>query len=250
MGWGDDIITTGMVKRAYAKVQKPLVVGDDGWPQWSAVFENNPKIAKKAYPGCFWVRTGKGNRPYIDYEKSTDKRTVYKRWEKEPGEVFLSETEKAKYAVEGVYIEPNVKGSYGGNKDWGFERWQQVVDALPEIPWIQGAGRALRGVRQIETLTFRDALSVLYHCDLIVGTDGGMHHAAAAMSKPAVVVWGGLVGPDILGYDFHTNLHSGTHSCGSHESCKHCRDALNRISVGQVVDAVRQAYRVGQAEAA
>jgi ADP-heptose:LPS heptosyltransferase len=72
----------------------------------------------------------------------------------------------------------------------------------------------------------------------LVTTDGGLHHAAAALGKPAIVVWGGLVSPKILGYDSHINLHSGTASCGSTEPCPHCRKALDWVTVDMVVDAI------------
>jgi ADP-heptose:LPS heptosyltransferase len=93
-------------------------------------------------------------------------------------------------------------------------------------------------VRRVETSSFRDACRLLSNADLFVGTDGGLHHAAAALGKRAVVVWGGLVSPKILGYDSHINLHSGTHSCGSEGPCLHCRKALDWVTVDMVVSAI------------
>ena len=178
-----------------------------------------------------------GARPYIDYTKTTDKKIVFRNYKASPGEIFLKPEEIPD--IEGfIYIEPNTKGTFGGNKDWGFENWQKVVNSLP-YRFVQGWGRKLDGVEQINTKSFRHACGLLSKADFFVGTDGGLHHAAAALGKPAVVVWGGLVSPKILGYDTHINLHSGTHSCGSRTACEHCRKALEWVTVDKVIDAIR-----------
>jgi hypothetical protein len=244
---------TGIVKKAYARHKKPICIGRGGknylqealWPE---VFENNPKIAQEPYPGCVWVPDIKGNRPYIDYaatEKRKDQSVVYKRgFRPEPGELFFTDEELAPYQhLDGfIYIEPNVKGSFSGNKDWGFDKWQQVVERLP-FKFIQGRGRKLDGVIQIGTPSFRSACALLSKSRLFVGTDGGLHHAAAALQIPAVVIWGGLVGPDTLGYDNHVNIRApGVRDCGSHTRCEHCRRALDRITVDQVCEAIANAY--------
>lgn len=180
-----------------------------------------------------------GQRPYIDYFKTTSDKVVYnERFKVEPGELYLTDEERAKFSGGFIYIEPNTKGTFGGNKDWGFDKWQEVVKKLP-YRFIQGHGKKLDGVEQIPTKTFREACALLSHADFFVGTDGGLHHAAAALGKRAVVVWGGLVSPKILGYDSHINLHSGTYSCGSTKACDHCRKALNWVTVDMVCDALR-----------
>ena len=179
------------------------------------------------------------NRPYIDNLKTTSEKVVYNPlFNVEPGEIFLTDEEKSKYAdlSDFIYIEPNTKGTFGGNKDWGFEKWQEV-SKLP-YKFIQGKGRKLDSVVQIQTESFRDACALLSKAKFFVGTDGGLHHAAAALGKRAVVVWGGLVSPKILGYETHINLHSGTSSCGSPKPCEHCKKALDWVTVDMVREAI------------
>ncbi len=210
---------------------------------WEEVFDHNPKISREPYPGCLWVPNIMGNRPYIDHRKCKPGKIVFRNdFKVEPGEIYLSPEEKARYEDYSgfIYIEPNVKGTFSGNKDWGFDKWGEVVKRLP-FRFIQGKGRRL--VEQVHTESFRDACALLDRCDLFVGTDGGLHHAAAALGKPAVVVWGGLVSPRILGYDTHTNLHSGTYSCGNYEACSHCRKALDWVTVDMVVKAIEERQR-------
>ncbi len=75
----------------------------------------------------------------------------------------------------------------------------------------------------VETPTFRNALAILSKAKLFVGTDGGLHHAAAALGIPSVVIWTGFSSPRHLGYDTHRNIHDGSEPCGTFNSvCKHC----------------------------
>lgn len=242
MGWGDDLMTTGIVKRAYARVGRPLCVGD-GRIRWSPLFDGNPKIAKRAEHGALWVRSFEGRRPYIDYANSTPEHYAWNReFRAEPGEIYLTRDELAPYArLAGyVYIEPNCKGEITANKDWGFDLWQTVVAKLPEVRFVQGQGRRLVGVEQVDTPSFRHACAALALCDGFVGTDGGLHHAAAALEKRAVIVWGGYAPPASLGYQTHVNLCAATRWCGSRAPCEHCRKALDAISVEKVVEAIRK----------
>lgn len=238
MGYGDDLIVSSIVKKAYAKHNKKICVGDGQKVIWEEVFEHNPKMSKEPYPGCIWVPNIMGKRPYIDYTRSKPGKIAFNYdYKVEPGEIFFHPSELRHDQKDFIYIEPNVKGTFSGNKDWGFEKWQQVVKALP-YKFIQGRGRRLDAVEQVETRSFRDACALLANAKLFVGTDGGLHHAAAALGLPGVVVWGGLAPPSVLGYDAHTNLHMGAAACGLNGACEHCRKALAGITVEMVVSAI------------
>lgn len=238
--FGDDLIVSSIVKKAYAKHNKKICVGDSK-VVWEEVFDHNPKMAREPYKGCVWVNNIMGNRPYIDRERSRPGKIVFNDYRVEPGEIFFHPSELRHDQKDFIYIEPNVKGTFSGNKDWGFEKWQQVVQRLPDLRFIQGKGRKLEGVEQVDTTSFRDAAALLASASLFVGTDGGLHHAAAALGIPAVVVWGGLAPPKVLGYPTHTNLHSGVNACGSSEACEHCKKALAWVTVDMVVKAIEEA---------
>lgn len=241
IGYGDSLIVTSEVKKAKLKFpHRAVVVGDGTEIKWCPVFDNNPKISKSITSDCVWVRSVKGNRPYIDYSQTTKARMVWNyRFHVEPGEIYLTDHEKNWSDRDFVYIEPNTKGSFSGNKDWGFDNWQKVVNALPGIRFIQGSGRRLANVEQRATASFRHACGLLSHASLFVGTDGGLHHAAAALGKRAVVVWGGLAPPSVLGYDTHVNLCKAKSWCGSQGKCEHCRKSMNDLSIEEVVESIR-----------
>lgn len=207
------------------------------------MYEGIPYIAKELDPEGPWVHSAKGFRPYIANEDSTqDKLSWRKSFRAEPGEIRLTEEELEIWPqTDFVYIEPNIKGWLGPNKDWGFDKWQQVVKTFPSLRWIQGPGRKLDGVEQAQTDTFRQACALLSKADLFVGTDGGLHHAAAALGKKAVVVWGGYTHPRNLGYESHINLQGkGVEPCGSLRPCDHCKNAMNMVTVKMVVDAIQR----------
>lgn len=237
------LLATGIARRARLRHPgKKICIGDGSVIEWGEVFENNPHLSKEVVPGCIWVHSHKGFRPYIENGLITGEKLVWKKdFKAYPGEIFLTEEEKNQWSEYSnfVHIEPNIKGWLGPNKDWGFARWQAVVDQMPDIAWVQGPGRRLQRVQQVETKTFRDACALLEKADLFVGTDGGLHHAAAALEKKAVVVWGGFTHPRNLGYDTHINLHSGVEPCGSLKACAHCKKAMDQITVETVVKAIR-----------
>ena len=234
------------VAKAHEKHGVRCVLGDGKRSFWSEVFENNPKIAKELKPGetFAWVPNFPTHRPYI--EAITPDRFIYRPdFRAVPGELYLTDEEirdKSDY----ILVEPNTKDKFTGpNKVWPWERWVEVVK-LPYRFLQTGAEDqpSLPGVERVVTKTFRDALSVLSGARLLVTTDGALHHAAAALMVPAVVIWGGAASPVNLGYDSHVNLWSGAVPCGTHRGlCQHCKEAMESVTVEMVKDAISAVYQ-------
>jgi ADP-heptose:LPS heptosyltransferase len=105
-----------------------------------------------------------------------------------------------------------------------------------ELAQLQGP--PLEGVKFLDTETFTEALSWMAASEGYIGPEGGLHHAAAAFGKPAVVVFGGYIHPNVTGYDFHENL--GGDWCGARNPCNHCREKLDEITVEDVVNAAER----------
>lgn len=256
MGAGDDLMATGMAKGAAAR-GKRIAFGDGRkiiWgPHSSMVFRGNPNIAP---PGSErdtdieWVRYHKGHRVY---NKQNGNHWDWNyAFRPTPGEVYFDEKERAlagSVPSGFVLIEPNVPASKGcaPNKQWPVDRFQEVADYIAH-DWARvvqldypGARYKLERVKQIHTPTFRDAMAILSRADLYIGSEGGMHHAAAALGVPAVVIFGGFIPPEVTGYQGHTNLTGRAMACGMFNKCQHCIDALDRITVGEVVSAAMSA---------
>lgn len=208
------------------------------------VFFNNPRVTDRPEEGEKVVRISNfaGSRPYIA-EVTEERFTWFLEYRAEPGEIWLTDAEQKVGISDAVIIEPYVKDHhvFSQNKAWPLDRWQALVDSMPDIRWVQlGAPdrRALKGVRKINTRTFREAMPYLNKARLVVTTDGGLHHTRAAFGKDAVVLWGGLVPPTMLGYELHKNIWHGAEPCGNRFLCGHCREAMESITVEEVKDAV------------
>lgn len=237
----------GIARKAHKKhPNKKVMIGDGSVIEWSELYENIPYLSKTLDPDGVWVHGAKGFRPYVANERTTKEKMVWRReFKAEPGEIVLTQEELDVWPQSDfVYIEPNIKGWLGPNKDWGFDKWQKVVNQFPSLRWIQGPGTKLEGVEQAQTDSFRQACALLSKAALFVGTDGGLHHAAAALGKPAIVIWGGFTHPRNLGYDFHINLQAkGIEPCGNLKPCNHCKDAMNKVTVEMVVNAISSELR-------
>jgi ADP-heptose:LPS heptosyltransferase len=145
-----------------------------------------------------------------------------------------------------VVIEPTVKdmgACVGANKQWPIERYLRVAAGLAddgEFPVSLGPTRGGWDVLpRVITETFRDALCVLSLARLYIGPEGGLHHAAAALGVPAVVIFGGFSSPAATGYPWHVNIAAPGKPCGSTAYCAHCRDAMAAITVERVLEAAR-----------
>lgn len=274
IGYGDECLGSGLAKGAKAR-GKRIAFGNGNRIIWKPpayeIYRNNPNVAP---PGSErdkdieWIAHYPGDRIYNSYPGGD--RWLWKDFTPIPGEIYFDndEIEFGKQFGSGfIVIEPNVpeEKSVAVNKRWPFERWQIVADQLRKeghevVQFRHRGGRALQGVREIKTQTFRKALAVLSHAKLFIGCEGGLHHGAAATAldasgnlladpKLAVVLFGGFIHPRTTGYDFHSNLFTGAGrkddkgrdaGCGSLTECGHCKTAMLSISPEAVLAEARK----------
>jgi hypothetical protein len=218
-----------------------------------------------------WLANYSGHRPYHDHARMREDFALarpaepfslsvrdprlpwrYSAWRVRdvgPGRLVLTAEEVAaavaalvRAGVRGrfVVIEPTVKPAATPNKAWDMSRYQIVATALSaRIPLVQlgrlAPEQQLDGVRQISTASFRAACAVLTLADGYLGPEGGLHHAAAALGVPAVVIFGGFISPSTTGYAEHVNLFTGGEPCGQRVACAHCAEAMARITPEQVI---------------
>jgi hypothetical protein len=246
IGIGDEIIATAQVARLIEKGHRKVAILDrKGFPRWHDIWSGNPHIATpediKSGMQCTLLNNGPKMRPYIQHHYADH--FVWRTWDKRPGEIYLSPDEErfAEETLRGfgpfVVIEPNIKPNASPNKQWG--RWQKVVDICSDIHFVQFNIETLRGVTTLATPTFRHACAILKRAKAYLGPEGGLHHAAAALSVRGVVVFGGYVSPEITGYDLHANLFTGGKPCGQKRRCNHCLQAMAQIRPERVVAELR-----------
>lgn len=236
MGLGDELMALGQARRAGCKVR---ILDRHLEPRWHWLWEGAPYVARLGEPGDFPVIVnGPGARPYIDYRRSTKDRWVFTRWRPAPGEVFG--VGPAARASGRILIEPHIKATASPNKQWG--RWQELVSLHPDLPWAQPGNpgtRWLDGVERLETRDFREACNLLAACATAVLPEGALHHAAAALGRRVVVLFGGYLRPSLTGYDSHINLAvDDPEAVGWRMKHRACARAWSRITPDTVRTAV------------
>lgn len=215
------------------------IVGADGAARWHPVWEGNPDLARPEEVGNWQlVKNGPGLRPYIAEKSATH--WTWRPFAPTPARLVLTEAERnwAPEAAFDVLIEPTLKARASPNKLW--HGWREFVGraraAGLRLAQVGPAGtRRVEGVAMIETPDFRRACGVLSRARAYVGHEGGLHHAAAALEIPAVVLFGGFIGPAQTGYAGHRNLTAGGEPCGSRLPCPHCVKAMMLITPAQVM---------------
>ena len=264
MGVGDALMASGEVRELRKRKPKvKFIIGDGKKSYWNEVFDNNPYIIKdselKNHNEVYWIKNYEGNRPYRNYNKDLPKNKYnWKKYKPKKGEFFFTEKEiefakqilftiKKKIGQKKlIFIEPHVKKRLGyENRDWGFEKWQKVVNELNNYyEFIQVTyqnRQPIKGCINLDGLNFRSSSAILSMCNLFIGPEGGMAHASAATDIKAIVIWGGHISPQITGYDFHINLFNEhpMSPCGNKFFCEHCQEGLKKITVDEVVKKIR-----------
>jgi ADP-heptose:LPS heptosyltransferase len=255
MGWGDEIMVTAQARRMQRTDPRPVAVrSKKGGARWHPIWDNNPRLAR---PDSFvsggdvqWCENYPGRRPYLDYKRFDNRNPAtplvfVPSFRVEPGEIYFSaqERELAKHGRGRIIIEPNIKPGASPNKDWSWSRWRRLARELRDLPLLQlgvPGSRVLEGVQFLSTLNMRTAAAILAGAELVIAPEGGLHHAAAALGVRAVVIFGGFISPATTGYDMHRNLFTGGQACGMRIPCRHCADAMAKITPAQVAAAARE----------
>ncbi|MDR3347415.1 MAG: hypothetical protein LBN32_02245 [Helicobacteraceae bacterium] len=107
-----------------------------------------------------------------------------------------------------VVVNPNGSPLFKNDwRDWGFERYQAVVDSMSDIQFVQigSAGdRLLAGVIDMRGKPIRVSASIIKLSQAGLFQDGGLMHLANAVGTPCVIVW--QRSPQGYAYDSNINL--------------------------------------------
>lgn len=245
MGVGDEILAAGDARRLRETIGcGPVTILDRrGLPRWHPVWQFCEDVAHPRLNSPHTVTNGGRARPYAVPGKPSREQWEWVDYKPTPARIEIAGSILDRWrGITGVIVEPNIKPGASVNKDWGFDRWQRLVELAPDIPWLQiGPADTTRlpGVRFVQTPTIFDAFAVLSFATAAVLPEGGLHHAAAAVGTRAVVIYGGFISPRQTGYDRHINLFTGGIPCGYRVPCPHCREAMAGISPEMVLKNLR-----------
>lgn len=240
MGIGDQLMAAGEARALHKKTKRRVLIVDRyNRPQWCDLYQGLPYILNSHQQGDIRMLNAGGSRPYIA-AKGPD-RWTWKPYKPKPADLVFTVNELAlAERYRGcVMIEPNIKLQGHANKAWEWSRWVALVEAMPDVEFVQCIPPGARTLDAVDhyaaTTTFRQALAVLSVCRAFVGTEGALHHGAAAVGTPAVVLFSEFITPDSTGYPDHRNLRHAGAACGSRKPCKGCAESMRAISVLEVV---------------
>lgn len=251
MSYGDEIMALGEAETHWRQTAQQCVITDDhGRIRAHPLWEHHPAIAPKAGEGVHRIRNAPGSRPYIEYPFTFETGCRFTPWRARdhrcrlaltPDELARGKARAGESPI--IVIEPHIAESSNQNKQWGWQRWTILAALLrmrfPSHRTVQIGPRGTATVAGCELIAdegFRDGCATLAHASLAVLPEGGLHHAAAALGVPAVVIFGGTVPVENMGYPEHMNLSYGK-ACGSWKPCGHCADAMARIEPAAVASA-------------
>jgi len=247
MGWGDELMAAGQARALHAlDGRRVQIVDRHGRARSHDAWRGNPRIAGATEEGDFHrLENGPNCRPY--HVEVTRERYRFRRdFRAQAGELYFDPVERAFAAMHDitgqVVIGCDLKSAASPNKLWGKARWREFVTlalraghALVQLTGPQADALDPR-VRRIKTATMRLACAVLANARAYVGQEGGLHHAAAALGVPGVVIFGGFTPLELTGYALHRNLGvEFAQACGMRTACPHCAAEMARITPGEVL---------------
>lgn len=243
MGWGDELMVTGQARVMQQRDPRKVRVVYEK-PRWFDAWDHNPRIARPDEKGDFQELRPRVNylRPYM--VAKTPERWSWKAWGPPVGEIYFTPEELAfgdRFPGR-VILEPNIKIGASPNKQWGWVRWNKLAWLLQKrghlVSQLGPVGTPmLEGAEHIVTGSMRLAAAVMARARAAVLPEGGLHHVAAAVGTPAVVIFGGFIAPAVTGYAGQVNLFAGEGlGCGARMPCKHCADAMAQIAPEDVLD--------------
>ena len=219
MGLGDELLAAGQAKLLGGKV----AIYHKGKPVRNELYRFIPYLSPngRRYEEAPYRR-------YISSIERNPKRVRFNHdYRPEPAGIRIDPLEN-----DYVIIEPTVKREASPAKQW--HHYQEVVDALP-YKFLQFRYQTLSGVDSVKTSLY-EAARLMAGCRFYVGTEGFLHHLAAALGKPAVVIIGAYSPPEVIGYPFHINLSvDDPEELGSFTKT----GAMERISPDMVIEACR-----------
>tara|TARA_B100000700_G_C14545103_1_gene623875 strand:- start:39 stop:617 length:579 start_codon:yes stop_codon:yes gene_type:complete len=143
-----------------------------------------------------------------------------------------------------VVIEPHSKKDYTPNKEYSFDKWQNVVDAIsPHVQVVQVGNKKERILNNVVDLvgktSFREAAGVIGKSRLFMSTEGGLVHAATAMDTTSLVIMTGFGDPKLWSYPQNINVFIGKHGpCGLKIPCQDCLKDVEEHDEKEIIDIV------------
>jgi len=146
-------------------------------------------------------------------------------------------------------IQPIGKTTYTPNKEWGFEKYQKVINATKDqITWIQVGLKNEKLLENVidfrgKTKNIRELAFIIKKANFILSNEGLLNHLAAAVNTKSFVIFSGFHPVEIANYEntfpITTDLKLECAPCWLLKPCpyskKYCTES---ISVEKVVNTI------------
>jgi ADP-heptose:LPS heptosyltransferase len=281
MGWGDYIMTSGVVRRLKTLEPNTQIIINEPYNNtifYKNIFYQNPYITNicdldlsRPYKKIDRLLTGdidtinnrikwykervaeSGNFYPTAEEVSNGKEVfnkIYSNWKlinkKNPkGVIFISNNLKLEVNINGKII----KNNRVLNKDWGTNNWSRLIKiCAPDYIMINTSSdknnnKELEGLYSV-ICDFRTTYSIMSHCDYFLGSEGGLHHLWATNKKQGAVIFGHWIPPYLTGYPYHINISPNDVShCGRLDECEECINYLRDLSVDYIKSLVDKNFK-------
>jgi len=229
-------MVSGQVREMQRTDPRKVKIVYERGPRWYDAWANNPRIAIPSEQGDLheWCPREHGLRPYC--ASKTAERWEWKPYRPPVGELYFQPWEEAfgKLHAGYVILEPNLKRGASINKQWERRRWndlaQMFLAAGVKIATVGvDTAQQLVGTDHIRT-SIRQAAAVIANAKLVIVPEGALHHIAAAVGTPAVVIRGGYISQRVTGYDGQADFFVDDDlGCGMRVKCSHCEAAMAAI---------------------
>ena len=265
MGWGDYIMTTGIVRRLKNENPNLQVLIKEPYNdtrQYKDIFYKNPYITsidsfnnKLPYVKIPRVLAGINNefndRIIWKKERVAEVGDLYTKKKEEKfaedsinaifehrknknkklprGIIFLSDTAKRNIILNNKIV----NYEHYVNKEWGRNKWEEFIKITSkDYILVKNAISEYSTVEGIYSINcdFRTNYAIMEKCDFYIGNEGGLSHLWAITRKRGIVFFGHWIPPHVTGYPFHLNLSKNINDhCGSLTKCETCMNFFKEL---------------------
>jgi ADP-heptose:LPS heptosyltransferase len=208
---GDNLLLSALAREVRRRHPRRPVVLETNWTE---LFRGNPHVALAVSTKVAF----RYRKPSYRLEPETGEHIIdqlmlsldldLREWERKV-DLFLAEDEGGEQvrsvSPESVVVCPQGKGTVASNrKEWGVDRFQQLVRSLPDVPFVQIGSVSdplLEGVGDLRGTDIRTSAAILRRARTAVILEGGLMHLCNAVGARPVVLYGATVRPEVSTYE-------------------------------------------------
>jgi ADP-heptose:LPS heptosyltransferase len=254
-GLGDNLLLTCLAREIKRADPGRRVLVETAWPD---LFLHNPHVdavfTRKVSPRYLKIRyrVDPGTREHLIDQMIRQIPFPVASWERTVDLYLPPDALAAKVPdlpPRFIAVNPAGKGGHSANrKEWGIENFAALRARLAGTAFVQIGDRStplLPGTVDHRGRPVLESAYIISRSLTGVFLEGGMMHLADGVRKPSVIVYGGMIRPEVSGYPRHENVFT-TPECGpcftSDTAMTACDSmiCMKEIGVDRVLDAVNR----------